>query len=220
MSLEIRIKEISLELLRLNHSSENKERINKLKESQLGLLFDVLEQRNESFIKLWNRNLELLEGEKIELNVIETGEDLFKSFSKKLFGNITNLGHLNFESKKGGFELLKFQERRYPTQYTGQIDALGRSEVEISKKSFNFTGLTYQVSYVGSITKGGVIKMEIGKTRIKFLGTDSILKMRCFPFFHALEKKNEFFKNREVMLRLAEHLLLRLNKINDLKNTT
>lgn len=205
-----KIKEISIEILKLDNSRENRDRIARLKESQLGLIFNVLEQKNQLFIELWNRNLDLLEGEKIQFKVVEVGEEYFKSFTKMLFGHISKMGELNFKSKKGGMEFPKFQERRYPIQYKGQIDAIGRSEISIKKKRFNLTGLTYPVSYVGSITKNGEIKMELEKTRIKFFGTQSILKMQCRPFFGTPEKRDEFIKNREEMLGLASEFLLEL----------
>jgi hypothetical protein len=211
MNKKNRILELSLliEGLSSKKSRRSIKKLNLLKNEQFQLLEDLLFETDPEFVKVMERNFDLLQSENLHLSVYQDYGGVFGSYATKLTGAINNTGFLFLECEKGHFALLNFESAMFAKAFSGKIDCYGRTEVFITKKGFRPFGKTLPESFEGNIDRNGNFSFELKKARFELFGSNYTGKIVCDVFVHNPDKKNEFLTNKFILL----------DKLKDLKRT-
>jgi len=174
--------------------------VDKLEDIRLALTLDYLEVTDREFIKVWNQNMDILSSKDLHFKVTDVNPKLFKAYSREFYGVIDNNFNLKIEKKETGSVLFPIRRYRYHLQLTGIIDALGRTQLEVTNNERTFSSYTVVDSFKGSINKEGTINLKVKKTSLSTFRSNEIWKLSCSLLKISTENKNQFLANREIIL--------------------
>lgn len=211
MNKKNRIRELSALIERLSSKKSRRsiKKLNLLKNEQFQLLEDLLFETDPEFVKVMERNFDLLESDELHLSVYENFGGYLGANASKLMGAINNTGFLFLECKNDHFSWFSFslENVSYAKAFSGKIDCYGRSEVFITKKGYQLIGKTVPESFEGRIDRNGKFSFELKKSRFDLSQGTISGKIMCDVFMNDPDKKNEFLTNKYILL----------DKLKDLK---
>jgi hypothetical protein len=214
MSFKIQVIDINEEIntLKSSKSSRSKQKIAELKKREFLLLGYLLELEDQSYVNLTIRNLELLANPDLKVTVYDIQDSYLGSYAKKLKGTLQPNGHLFYECEKTNIAITNLEKLVYPKRFTGKIDMLGKSELEVCKTGFRFFLSRVPEQFKGSITSTGEVNIEITKWGTDFFGHNYMSKLICDPFGGNQEKQSEFMSNRDQIIQKMRRLRERILK--------
>lgn len=214
-SLELNIQKTIIDLEKLNNRKSlwKSRRISKIlgiRKKQLSLLLDLLELEDSEFNSLWNRNMDLLQGENLKFSVTRVEIDLLNGHASKLTGKIDKNGKI-IAIPSGRFNPF-MTKKFFPKIYVGKIDAIGQLALNSSSLGLNFIARNRPKSFIGSISSKGEIQMQISEKINEFWQSNNIGQIVCNPFGTDNERKAEFLENKDIIMRKAAQRLKQIEK--------
>lgn len=178
-----------------------KERI----EEEWRILDDKQEMRVMSYLELTEpkvkllreENQQLLINEHIEFSVTREGWGWMRSHAKQLRGRVHDNGYLYANASKTNIVYYNFQRGMYPLTYTGTVNCLGYTEMNMTKTGYFLFGGKIPEKYVGSINERGVLQMKTTKTYWEHNGSFYVSRIIGDFFSGDNNKRNTFLKNKQ-----------------------
>lgn len=213
---EIKKNEIQILDIRNKIESENSNRIKnkfvgklkKLEYNQETSIMNYLEESNRSYELIAQENFDLLINDNIEFVVMSEQNAMFASHAVEMKGSVHNNGFFyGYTSETDAF-MFKITKHFYPLSYTGIINYMGESELQISKKKYTFIGSKVPKKYRGSIDYYGNLTMDTIDTFFELDGSIFVTSIIADLFSGNVEKRDKFLNNKNLLQ----------NEINDFRN--
>ncbi len=203
-SLELNIQKTIINLKKLNGKKSlwKSRRVNKIlriRKKQLNLLLNLLELEDSEFNMIWNRNMDLLKGENLKFSVTRVEIDLLNGHASKLTGKIDKEGKI-IAIPTGKFNPF-MSKKFFPKIYSGKIDAIGQLALNSTSLGINLITRSRPKSFIGSISTNGEIQMRVSEKLNEFWQSNNIGQIICDPFGVDNKRKNEFLKNKDIIMR-------------------
>jgi len=178
---------------------------NELKSEIYNLIAPILEENNEAFKIIAQKNYELLENSRLNCKTHKTGWSAYGSFTTQLRGKIENNGLFYCKTRTTNLPFRPLMNFEYPSKFEGYIDCLGTVRlitVETEKAAFK----TLPNKFSGTIDNKGrvVMSTEERETDILSGGRMIISEIIGNPFGNSQEKKEQFLTNKKELILLIE----------------
>lgn len=183
------------------------------------IIFDDVDQylliNNSEYLKLSERNYELLENPKIIFNVYEIAVSSNLKFSENFKGKLRNNGYAYVyeNDSKYGYVSYNYNDFKFPSKITGSVNHFGiinLKTLETGSKTFR----KLPSEYIGKVGKDGRMELEINecKNEIDLLSRgDFCIGKLIGNYFNSNQiKTNEFNENISKMLKMMEEFKLSL----------